>query len=228
MHTLASGHVYGTIREMAMAAKEKDLSLIGITEHGPGIPGTVDPFYFSNLRAVPRNLYGVDIYHGAEINVLSGGRLSLSQKYIDYLDYAIVGIHRQCYEDEGRDNNTTNLIECMKNDKVKIVSPPDDDHTPLDYERLVKAAKEYNVALELNNSSLIKKHKRLNCYENYKLMLSLCMNYSVYIVIDSDAHDPSQVGDFSLAMNFIDEIGFDEELILNNNIDKLKVFLELE
>lgn len=35
---------------------------------------------------------GVEILHGCEINVLNGGRLSLEQKYIDRLDYAIVGI----------------------------------------------------------------------------------------------------------------------------------------
>ena len=133
MHTLASGHAYGTIREMAAAAKEQQLQLIGISEHAPGIPGTVDPFYYGNLRVIPRVIDGVEILHGCEINVLNGGRLSLEQKYIDRLDYAIVGIHGLCYQNEGTDGNTTNLIECMKNPKVKLVSHPDDDHTPLDY-----------------------------------------------------------------------------------------------
>lgn len=133
MHTLASGHAYGTIREMAAAAKEQQLQLIGISEHAPGIPGTVDPFYYGNLRVIPRVIDGVEILHGCEINVLNGGRLSLEQKYIDQLDYAIVGIHGLCYQNEGTDGNTTNLIECMKNPKVKLVSHPDDDHTPLDY-----------------------------------------------------------------------------------------------
>lgn len=137
MHTLASGHAYGTIREMAAAAKEQQLQLIGISEHAPGIPGTVDPFYYGNLRVIPRVIDGVEILHGCEINVLNGGRLSLEQKYIDRLDYAIVGIHGLCYQNEGTDGNTTNLIECMKNPKVKLVSHPDDDHTPLDYPRLV-------------------------------------------------------------------------------------------
>lgn len=49
MHTLVSGHAYGTIREMAQAARAKGLEMIGITEHAPGIPGTVDPFYYNNL-----------------------------------------------------------------------------------------------------------------------------------------------------------------------------------
>lgn len=50
---------------------------------------------------------------------------------------------------------------------------PDDDHNPLDYEMFVKAAKQYRVALEVNNSSLVKKEKRLNCYENERLTKSL-------------------------------------------------------
>ncbi len=78
MHTLVSGHAYGTIREMAAAAAEKELSLIGITEHAPGIPGTVDPFYYLNLEVIPRTIHGVEVLHGSEINVLNDGTLSLA------------------------------------------------------------------------------------------------------------------------------------------------------
>lgn len=227
MHTLASGHSYGTIREMVDGAVEKGLQLIGITEHAPGIPGTVNPIYFMNFTVVPKKIKGVEVIHGSEINVLNNGELSLEQKYINYLDYAIAGIHCLCYEDEGAKKNTENLISCMKNEKVHLVSHPDDDHTPLDYEDLVKAAKQYNVALELNNSSLVKKEQRLNCYENYKTMLDLCKQYQVPIVVDSDAHDPSAVGEFSLAIELLESLNFDENLILNNDVQKLKKFLNI-
>ena len=83
MHTIASGHAYGTIREMAQAAAGRGLQLIGLSEHAPGIPGTVHPFYYLNLQVIPRELYGVEIVHGSEINVLPGGELSLEQRYID-------------------------------------------------------------------------------------------------------------------------------------------------
>ena len=73
-HTIVSGHAYGTIREMAQAAGEQGLALLGLTEHAPGIPGTVDPFYYNNLAVIPRTLYGVELAHGSEINVLNGGR----------------------------------------------------------------------------------------------------------------------------------------------------------
>ena len=82
-----------------------------------------------------------------------------------------------------------------------------------------------HVSLEVNNSSLIKKEKRVNCYDNYRTMLDLCQQYRVPITVSSDAHDPSGVGNFTLALELLEEIGFDEDLILTNDIDKLKSFI---
>lgn len=114
----------------------------------------------------------------------------------------------------------------MKHEKVKFVSHPDDDHTPLNYEKLVEAAKKYHVALELNNSSLVKKEFRLNCYDNYRKMLKLCMEQGVYIIVSSDAHDPSWVGEFTLARELLDDIGFDGRLILNTDKNKILEFID--
>ena len=68
-HSLMSGHAFGTIREMAAAASEQGLELLGVTEHGPGIPGTVNPIYFRNFGDAPRNLFGVEMLYGSEVNV---------------------------------------------------------------------------------------------------------------------------------------------------------------
>jgi len=224
-HTLVSGHAYGTIREMAQAAQERGLALLGISEHAPGIPGTVNPFYYLNLNVIPRNLFGVEMIHGCEINVLNDGTLSLEEKYIDHLDYGIVGIHAQCYHDEGRKKNTENIISCMKHKKIFFISHPDDDHIPLDYDLLVDAAKKYHVALEINNSSLVKQEQRLNCVQNYETMLRLCMQHHVPIVVSSDAHDPSWVGEFTLARELLERVKFDEDLILNVSVERVKRFI---
>lgn len=224
-HTLVSGHAYGTIREMAQAAAEQQLQVLGITEHAPGIPGTTDPFYYCNLTVIPRQLYGVQLIHGSEINVLNDGSLSLEQRWIDMLDYAIAGIHRLCYTDAGRSRNTRNLIQCMRHEKVRLVSHPDDDHTPLDYQELVPAAKECHVALEINNSSLIKEHNRFNCRDNYRTMLKLCEQHRVPVVVSSDAHDPSAVGQFTLALELLAQLEFDMSLVLNANREQLLHFL---
>ena len=38
-HTVVSGHAYCSLREMAKAASEKGLEVLGITEHAPAYAG---------------------------------------------------------------------------------------------------------------------------------------------------------------------------------------------
>lgn len=225
-HTIASGHAYGTIRENAQAASEAGLRILGTSDHGPGIPGTCDPLYFVNLRCVPDELYGVRILRGSEINVLAGGKLSLENRYIDYLDYAIAGIHPHCYKVSDAVTNTKDVIGCMQaHRKVRFISHPDDDRIPMDYEMLVKGARDCGVALEVNNSSLVEPVFRINGRENYRTMLELCEKYRVPVIVDSDAHDPSSVGKVNLAIEMIESYGFDQSLILNLDEQKLLEFL---
>ena len=225
MHSVMSGHAFGTIRELAAEAAARRLKLIGVTEHGPGIPGTVDPIYFRNLADAPRMLYGVEMLYGSEVNVLNGGVLSLDRRHLDCLDYAAAGIHGQCYEDEGVVRNTDDVICCMEDPKVRFISHPDDGNFPLDYPVLVQGAKEYGVALEVNNSSLRKPTMRPGCVENYERMVPLCMEYGVPIIVNTDAHDPSAVGDFAHARALLERLGVPDELIVNNDLEKLKRFL---
>lgn len=225
-HTLASGHAYGTIRENAQAAAERGIRILGVSEHAPGIPGTCDPIYFWNLRTVPKELFGVRVIHGSEINVLGGGKLSLEDRYIDRLDYAIAGIHTMCYANQGAKGNSMNTIGCMEaNKKVRFISHPDDGRCPFDYDLLARGARDNNVALEVNNSSLVPGSSRQNARENYKIMLECCEKYRVNIIINSDAHDPSAVGVFDHAIALIESCGFDQSLILNTDEEKLKKFI---
>ena len=224
-HSLLSGHAFGTVRELAFEAAARDLKVLGVTEHGPGIPGTCDPILFRNFIDAPRNLYGVEMLYGSETNVLNTGVVDLDRRHLDMLDYAIAGIHGLCYEDVGAVKNTDNVISCMRDPKVKFISHPDADTYPMDYKALVEGAKEYGVALELNNSSLRKPGLRPGCVGNYEKMLPLCMEYGVSIIVNTDAHDPSQVGDFTLARALLERLEFDESLILNNDAEKLKAFL---
>lgn len=224
-HSLASGHAYGTPRENAIAARDKGLVGLGMSEHAPGTPGTCDPIYFTNLRAIPRNLYGVHIYFGVENNVLSDGTMTLPEHILSGLDYGIVGIHGTCYENQGIEKNTDNLIRCMQHPKIFFISHPDDGTWPLDYERLVPAAKECGVALEMNNSTVRGGWKK-NCIENIRTYLTLCMKHRTFIYVGSDAHDPSQIGRFDEAVKLLDDFGFDESLILNTSEEKFREFIQ--
>ena len=225
MHSLLSGHAFGTVRELAFEAAARGMKLIGVTEHGPGIPGTCDVIYFRNIIDAPRCLYGVEMLYGSEVNVLNSGNVDLDRRHLDCLDYAVAGIHGLCYEDVGIVKNTDNVISCMADPKVRFISHPDADTYPMDYKALVEGAKQYNVALELNNSSIRKPALRPGCLENYGKMLPLCMEYGVNIIVNSDAHDPGAVGDFTLAAALLEKLEMDESLILNLDLQKLKDFL---
>ena len=54
MYIFASGHAYSSLLEMAKAAADKGLQVLGITEHGPNIPDTCPLVYFRNMFVVPR------------------------------------------------------------------------------------------------------------------------------------------------------------------------------
>lgn len=225
-HTIVSGHAYGTIREMAGAAAETGLKLLGTSEHAPGIPGTCDPIYFRNLNAAPKEYGGVKLAYGSEINILNDGSLSLEDRIIDLLDYRIAGIHDLCYQVGDREANTEATVRAILNPRVDIISHPDDGAIPLDYRRVVEAAKRGHTLLEVNNNALRSKDRRINSEENYREMLAYCKEYGVSIIFSSDAHDPGDVGNFSSIFAFMAQVDFPEELVMNTSVERFWAFIK--
>ena len=88
-HTIASGHAFSSLQEMTLTAKEKGLDILGITEHGPNIPGTCDPVFISEtFHCVPRQLYGIKLMLGAELNILNTkGDIDLDEDFVAYAGY---------------------------------------------------------------------------------------------------------------------------------------------
>ena len=102
-HTLASGHAYNTLNEMAQAAADKGLKGLAITEHAPEMPGTCHLFYFQNLRIVPRKKYGIELLLGTELNIMNvRGETDLPDSVLERLDIAIASIHMPCLKLNGQ------------------------------------------------------------------------------------------------------------------------------
>jgi len=123
------------------------------------------------------------------------------------------------------EQNTNALIGAMKNPHVKIIGHPDDSKFPLDYERLVKAAKENHVLLELNNNSLNPTGFRLNARENDIKMLELCKQYNVPITLGSDAHVVDDIANCCFSKDILAVTNFPEELIMNTSVERFKNFI---
>lgn len=228
-HTVASGHAYCSLREMARAASEKGLELLGITEHGPKMPGTCGLFYFQNLKVVPRELYGIRLLLGSEANILDPeGTIDLPERTLKCVDLVIASLHLPCMKPGTVRENTMAYLNALKNPYVNIIGHPDDGRFPVDYRALVEGVRENGKVLELNNHSLDKDCTRTNTRENDLRMLELCREYKVPIVIGSDAHFDLQIGDFALAKELLREVDFPRELVLNRSVKALAGYVNRE
>lgn len=222
-HTLASGHAFNTINEMAEAAANKNLSILGITEHTESMPGTCHRIYFTNLKVIDREIYGVEMMFGAEVNIVDyAGKVDLPSWIIKQLDITVASIHGLCMGVGSKENNTAAIINAMKNPLIDIIGHPDDGMFPMNYLDIAKAAKEYDTLIEVNNSSLSPESFRVNAYENYIELLSHCKKLGVPIIVDSDAHYSSRVGGHEYADKVLEEIDFPQELIMNYFPEKFK------
>ncbi len=230
-HTLASGHAYNTIMEMVQAAAAKGLKALAITDHTRGIPGhTMDgapaEVYFKNTHVIPRELCGIRVLMGAEVNILNGGSIDLSEKALKGLDIVIASIHPQCYDDEGIEKNTAAMLKVIENPYVDILGHPDGSDWPLDYEQLVARAAQTGTIFELNENSYRDPGLRKNSKENQMTYLALCKKYGVPVTIGSDAHFMDVVGQHEHNEVILKEADFPMELVMNTSAEKLINYLK--
>lgn len=222
-HTLASGHAYNTIREMALTALEKGLEGLAITEHAPEMQGSCCLYYFQNLNVIPRKSYGIPLLLGTELNIMDEhGNIDLPISTLKSLDIAVASIHPPCYgKSLGEALNTSAYVNAMQNDYIDIIGHPDDGRFPADYNQLAKTAKETGTLLEINNSSLRPGGYRINTQENALEILKCCKKYGTMITLGSDAHIDVDIANTEYSSKILEAADFPEELIANTSLKKL-------
>ncbi len=62
--------------------------------------------------------------------------------------------------------------------------------------------------------------------ENIREILRLCMRYETPVVVGTDAHHTSGVGQFGEALAALEDTGFPEELVANTSLEKYERLLE--
>lgn len=226
-HTLASGHAYSTIREMAAAAKERGLKALAVTEHAPEMPGSCGLYYFMNLDVLPREMNGVEMLFGCEANIMDPqGKLDLPTKVLKEMDIVVASMHVPCFGEGCSLKETMNAyVEVMRKPYVNIIGHPDDGRFPIDYELLVKTAKETHTLLELNNSSLRPESFRVGTRENMLTMLDLCRQYEVPVTTGSDAHVDIDAGNFCYVREVLEYCNFPAELVVTTDWERVKPYL---
>lgn len=227
-HTVASGHAFSTVTELAHAAAGKGLELIAFTDHGPSVPGGAHPWYFWNIGVVPARIEGVRVLSGCEANVAdTANGLDIPDEVLMRLDVVAVGFHPTTGFDEGdRARNTAALVRAMANPLVSVVTHPGNStEFPLDLDAIVAAAVRHTVALELNNHSFDPKSTRSAGRATEIAFAEAARDAGAYISVGSDAHYHSQVGELGNALAVAEEIGFPADRIVNRDAASVLAFL---
>lgn len=211
-HTIYS-HGVGTIKENVESAIKKGLKEIAICDHGPGhyLYGVRKKNIFKmreEIDKLNKEYKEIKILLGVEANIVGyDGNIDVDKEIIDILDILLVGFHYgimpknlkslfyfyilnplskilPCFEERMIKLNTNTVIEAIEKYPIDIITHPG-SKARLDIKKLAKAAYDNRTALEINSH-----HSQLSI-DNIKIALT----EKVEFYINSDAHDPSNVGD---------------------------------
>lgn len=224
VHTIGSNHAYSTVLEIASAARDKGLEIVAITDHGPAMPDGPHPYFFGNIRVLPKEIYGVRILKGVEANIINEkGELDLDEYYLQKLDIVLAGFHTHCFPYNDREKCTEAALNALNNPYVDIIVHPGNPEFPIDYEILVKTAADKGICLEINNSTFC--GSRRGSEDNCRKIAELIAFYGCNVVIGSDSHFAWDVGRFEKAMDAVISAGVKEEKILNTSSEKIMSYL---
>ncbi|PML96716.1 phosphatase [Vibrio breoganii] len=226
-HTIASGHAYSTIIENALASKNKGLKLLCTTDHAPEMPGAPHYWHFNNHRILPRFLHDVGILRGVEANTLNvEGQLDLPPSSYQHLDWVIASFHEPVFTPSTEEVHTRALINVIRNGQVDVLGHLGNPNYPFDIEAVLKCAKEHNVAIEVNNTSLTGKSRKGSDVRCSRIV-ELGKEIGVYFTTGSDAHFCEEIARLDLAKTLLSQHEIDESKILTTSTTRFLNFLLL-
>lgn len=227
VHTIPSGHAYSTIHDYIKVAKERNLELIGITDHGPAMPGASNVFHIANQVVFPRVIEGIKVLRGAEVNIIDfAGSIDIEEeRFLKNLDVVIASFHDVCLVPGIIEENTAAFINAIESNKyIDIIGHPGNPKVPIDYVKFVDACKKHDIIVEINNSSF-NNGSRIGSEENCITIAKLCAEKGVKVIAGSDSHISYSLGLFPHSMKVIEEAGIPEENIMNLSVERFVNYL---
>ncbi len=128
------------------------------------------------------------ILHGCEANILNDGSIDIKDSVLAQLDYVIAGVHSTLKMEKRA--MMARIEKAMKNRNVDILAHPTGrivnqrDEYQIDFDKLLKMAKETSTILEINSSS------RLDLRDLY---IRRAKEEGVKMVINTDSHQKEQL-----------------------------------
>lgn len=223
-HTIASTHAYSTFSDYFLEAANKGMKLFAITDHGPDMEDAPHQWHFANMPVLPRMVNGVGLLYGIEANIKNKqGEIDCNDKMDRQLDIILAGFHEPVLAPQSLADNTEAMIATIRRGKVQIITHPGNPKYPIDIEAVAQAAKESNVALEMNNSSFL--HSRVGSEANCLAIAKAVKKAGGWVSLGSDSHYAGYLGNFDKVIEMLKSIDFPEEQILNVSPRRVLDFL---
>ena len=158
-HTKATdGH--NTLEEMAIAARERGLKYLAITEHSRRL--TVARGFdqrrlgkqIDEIDRLNERLARITLLKGIEVDILEDGRLDLPDSALSRLDLVVAAIHS--HFNLPAEKQTTRILRAMERPHFSILAHPTGrllgtrEASPFHMEEVIKAAHDRGCFLELN------------------------------------------------------------------------------
>ena len=189
MHSTASDGKH-SIREMAMAAKERGFEYICITDHSKRLTvarGLDEDRLRQQIDEIDRlneEISGITILKGSEVDILEDGALDLDVEVLSRLDLVIGSVHSLFKL--SREKQTERVLRAMDAPCFTLLAHPTGrlllgrEPYDIDVARLLEHARQRGCFVELNANP-----QRLDLDDRYCRM---ARELGVLISIDSDAH----------------------------------------
>jgi DNA polymerase (family 10) len=195
MHTIASDG-RGTITDMAVAARERGLSYIAITDHSAshGFGNDVSPDelrrQIERVREADAKVEGITILAGSEVNVLPDGSLDYADELLAELDWVVASVHT-AFNLDAR-TMTQRIVRALEHPSVHALGHPTGrkiEKRPayaVDMDAVIEAAARTGTFLEINSAP--------DRRDLHDVHARAAAEAGVLLVIDSDAHGPEKLG----------------------------------
>jgi DNA polymerase (family X) len=179
-----------TIEEMARACRERGYEYCAITDHSKStrVAGGLDAAGFrkqwEEIEEVRQRLDGIVLLKGVELDILPDGSLDLPDEVLEQFDIVLIAVHSRL--DMPKARMTKRVLKALSHPAVHILAHPTgrqiQKRAPIDIdlEVVFQAAKEHDVALELDAQP-----QRLDLNDVH---LHRARELGVKIAIDTDAH----------------------------------------
>ncbi len=150
-----------SICEMAQQARKNGLEYIVISDHAKylAMTGGLDEKGLSKQREeidqVNREVNGITVLQGVELNILKDGTLDVSNEALKKLDLASAGVHS--HFDMNKEEMTMRVLKAMENSNVDIIVHPTTrqiqkrDPIQLDIEKVIETAAETGTILDIDS-----------------------------------------------------------------------------